>query len=197
MRSLADLEIKDLRLLEAIGETGSLEGAARRLHVSASAVSHHVARLQERFELQIVEREGRALRLTPEAALLLPLLHDWRDALGRVQEKLTSASSPRRLRIATQCYTAFHWLPGVIQTLRNEKGRGGRLPRRDEVPEFSIDVEASRKGWAPLLAGEVDLLLGWYDSAPPEVMSRKLFDDRFCVVCPPGHRPSGPGAPTP
>lgn len=64
------LDIASLQLLHAVGEHGSITAAARETGVSQPAASQHVRRLERRLGTALVERVGRAVRLTPAGAAL-------------------------------------------------------------------------------------------------------------------------------
>ncbi|MGH1340779.1 MAG: LysR family transcriptional regulator [Nannocystales bacterium] len=55
----------DLRLVLLIGRAGSLRGAAKTLRVSHPTVSRRIAELQDQLGVQLLQREGRSLGLTP------------------------------------------------------------------------------------------------------------------------------------
>ena len=58
------LDLYQLRAFHAVGQTGSFTGASRRLHLTQSAVSHAVAKLEATAGMALVARRGRELRLT-------------------------------------------------------------------------------------------------------------------------------------
>jgi DNA-binding transcriptional LysR family regulator len=62
-------DITDLRFFVGITESGSLAEAARRMDVSASAVSQRLRQLESRLGLQLVNRSTRRFSLTDEGAL--------------------------------------------------------------------------------------------------------------------------------
>src|ERR1017187_9240143 len=64
------LNFERLRVLHAVSTTGSVAGAARVLHVTTSAISQQMARLERETGQRLAERQGRVIRLT-EAGLLL------------------------------------------------------------------------------------------------------------------------------
>src|SRR5690348_11260346 len=63
-----------LMVLHAVLDSGSVSGAARRLHVSQSAVSNSLARLRELLDDPLLVRSGQRLVPTPKAARMAPLL---------------------------------------------------------------------------------------------------------------------------
>lgn len=62
-------DITDLRFFVAVTESGSLAEAARRMDVTASAVSQRLRQLETRLGLQLVHRTTRRFSLTDEGEL--------------------------------------------------------------------------------------------------------------------------------
>src|SRR4051795_8614200 len=60
------LDVMRLRVIDAIARHGSVTAAAKELHYSQPAVSHHLARLEAETGARLVPRVGRGIRLTPE-----------------------------------------------------------------------------------------------------------------------------------
>jgi DNA-binding transcriptional LysR family regulator len=66
------LDVESLRVLLAVLDTGGMTSAARQLHLSQSAVSRKVSRLEERAGQPLLIRDGHTLRPTRAARELLP-----------------------------------------------------------------------------------------------------------------------------
>src|SRR5947199_10686322 len=62
------LELRDFRLLQAVAAEGSLARASLRLHLTPSALSHHLLALEERVGTPLCRRAGRRMSLTPAGA---------------------------------------------------------------------------------------------------------------------------------
>ncbi len=58
-------DLNDLAVFAAIAQTGTITGAAKKLHLPKSNVSRRLARLEARLGVQLVERNTRSSRLTP------------------------------------------------------------------------------------------------------------------------------------
>ena len=67
------IELKHLRTLRALQQGGSLAAAAERLHLSASALSHQLAELEQRVGVPLYLRKSRPLSFTREGQWLLEL----------------------------------------------------------------------------------------------------------------------------
>src|SRR3954451_19822191 len=65
------LDLERLRALNAVATYGTVSGAADALHVTTSAVSQQVAKLERETGQKLLERNGRGVRLTDAAELLV------------------------------------------------------------------------------------------------------------------------------
>ncbi|GAB3445626.1 LysR family transcriptional regulator [Streptomonospora sediminis] len=65
------LSVDRMRILHAIAANGSLNGAAEALHVTSSAVSQQLTKLEREVGQALVERNGRGVRLTEAAQILV------------------------------------------------------------------------------------------------------------------------------
>ncbi len=124
------LDLKHLRLIKALAQTGTLSAAAKKLFLTQSALSHQILALEEHYGLKLFERKSQPLKLTPAGQRLLTLaenvLADTAAAerdLGRL--KLGEAGD---LRIAVECHTCFDWLMPAMDQLR------------EHWPEVELDI---------------------------------------------------------
>ena len=66
------MELRHIRTFIAITECGTLTAAARDLYKTQGAVSHDLTELERQLGLQLIDRSGQRIRLTPAGARLLP-----------------------------------------------------------------------------------------------------------------------------
>jgi len=59
------LEIRHLRTLVALAEAGNLSVAAKRVHLTQSALSHQLKTLEDRYGTTLFQRKSNPLRLSP------------------------------------------------------------------------------------------------------------------------------------
>lgn len=115
------LELRHLRLIEMLAETGSLTHAAGRLHLTQSALSHQLAALEHYFDMPLVERQQRPLCLTPAGRVLLELAQQVLPAVEqsrRTISQLQHGAQQRSLRIALECHTCYDWLMPTMDAYR-------------------------------------------------------------------------------
>ncbi|MDQ5853701.1 MAG: LysR family transcriptional regulator, partial [Chloroflexota bacterium] len=101
------LELRHLRTLVALDQEGSLTGAARRVYLTQSALSHQLRSLESHYHTPIVTRTGRSLTLTRAGERLVAL---GRSLIAEIQaaERDLAALSDKpaaTLRIALECHT--------------------------------------------------------------------------------------------
>lgn len=68
--TVPDFDVLSLRIVRAIGDTGSITAAADALGYSQPAISQHLRRLETRLGVAMVERVGRGVRLTEAGRVL-------------------------------------------------------------------------------------------------------------------------------
>lgn len=94
MRSKLDLNA--VRVFVAVVDEGSFAGAARVLEMPASNVSRHVAQLESRLGVRLLERSTRHLRMTEAGRLLHERARPMLDALTQAESELTSQQTELR-----------------------------------------------------------------------------------------------------
>lgn len=166
-------DLKDLRLVRAIAERGGVTAAARALHLTQSAISHHLARLQDRLGVELFRRAGRKLEITDAGKKLVLLSRELDQKLAATERELKGRQAPRPLRVSTQCYTAYHWLPRLLDDV------GTAHPRLS----VSIQLNATLDPLLHLREGSLDLAICHdVSQLKPYWVSRALFEDRFVVI---------------
>ena len=85
-------DYRALAIFVAVHEAGSFSGAARRLKLSTSVVSHHVSKLEARLGVSLFFRSTRSLSLTPEGQAVLPSARAMVAAADDALDVLTETS---------------------------------------------------------------------------------------------------------
>src|SRR4051812_42787370 len=65
------IDLRRLRVLRVLAEHGTVTAAAAALHLTPSAVSHQLRQLGRDLDVDLLSHEGRNVRLTPAARVLL------------------------------------------------------------------------------------------------------------------------------
>lgn len=145
------LEIKHLRTLTALRDGGTLVEAARRMHLTQSALSHQLKDLEERLGTELFIRKTKPLRFTRAGLELLQLAGSVLPLLRQAERNLQRLTGSRsgRLHMVIECHSCFDWLMPAINNFRNH------------WPEVEIDLSTSFN-FEPipaLVRGDVDLVV--------------------------------------
>jgi LysR family transcriptional regulator for metE and metH len=175
-----DLEVRHLQLVAAVADMGSLTRAGDRLHLTQSALSHQLRGIESRLGAALFLRVGKRLVLTPAGERLLVSAKDVLERLAQAEEDIRRMGKEHAgvLRLTTECYTCYHWLPPLLMRYRR------KFPR----VEVRIDVEATRRPIEMLLAGKIDLAIVSSPVTDRRLVSRKVFEDELVLIAARHHR---------
>jgi LysR family transcriptional regulator for metE and metH len=173
-------EMRHLQLVRAIASAGTLTQAGLVLNLTQSALSHQLRDIESRLGVRLFSRDGR--RLTPTAAglTLLDTANQVISIMERSEDAVRQAASGERglLRLTTECYTCYHWLPPVLK----------KLQAAHPSIDVRIDVSATDHPVAALLDGQIDVALVSERPRDRRIAARPLFRDEYVVIVQPRHR---------
>jgi LysR family transcriptional regulator, regulator for metE and metH len=178
-----DIEVRHLRLVAAVAGVGSLTRAGDQLHLTQSALSHQLRDIESRLGAALFHRVGKRLVLTPAGERLLESATDVLDRLERAERDIRQMGRDRAgsLRITTECYTCYHWLPPLLLRYR----------RNFPNVEVRIDVEATHHPVETLLSGKIDLGIMSTPVRDRRLFSRRVFQDELVLIASKHHRFAG------
>jgi DNA-binding transcriptional LysR family regulator len=174
--------IKDVHRLEvfaAVAENLSFTRAADALLLTQSAVSHQVASLERALGVELFERTGRRVALTPAGRALAEqarrVFESLREAEGAV--RATARPGAGRLRIGASPTACQYIVPEVLREFR------------EAFPEYSLSITP---GDSPLvrdrlLEGSIDLGLMVRPDERVKLTYHDLFQDELGFVVSPLH----------
>ncbi len=144
-----NLDMSTLRTLLAIVDTGGMTRAANRLHMTQSAVSMQIKRLEQNLSLKVLERVGRAMQPTPEGEQLVGYAQRLIDINDEAIDKLTLPCNKGTITFGVPYDLVHPHIPAVLK-------RFGR-----EYPRMSVSLSTGmtadlRKG---MRDGHYDLIL--------------------------------------
>lgn len=168
------LERHHLHIIKEVNRLGSVTAAAKSLHLSQSAVSHTIAKLEQRFGIKIWRRKANTLVYSQAGLYLLKLAEKMVTEFEYAERVLHEYAEGRRgiLRIGMECHPCEQWLMGKIQQFLKA------------WPEVDVEIKNAFQfeGVVALKTNEIDLLV-----TPDPINSNGLqfcsvFDYDLCVA---------------
>jgi len=168
------LERVHLAIVLEVERQGSLTAAAEVLHVTQSALSHSMKKLEQQLGTDIWLREGRALRLTQAGQYLLAVAQRILPQLALTEERLRQFAQGERgaLRIGMECHPCYQWLLKIV------------APYLDAWPLVDVDVKQKFQfgGIGALFGYEIDLLVTPDPLLRPGLRFEPVFDYEQVLV---------------
>ena len=177
------LDVRHLQMLVAIDETGSVAEAAYMLGVTPSALSHRIKEAERRLDLDLFEKIGRGIRLTPPAIVLSQSARDLLTEMERLENYARSMGQGVRhvVRMCVGTYNAYHWFPAFMRVLE----------ARHPGIEIDIVANATTNPAAALVHADVDIALMSDQPLGPGLQKMKLFEDEQVLAVAPEHHLAG------
>lgn len=162
------LELRHLRTIRAIHETGGLARAADTLNITQSALSHQIKGLEDQAGVELFARRTKPLKLSAAGLRLLRLAERVLPEVEALQDDFMGLRSGRagRLHIAMECHACFEWLFPVLEQFRKS------------WPDVDVDIKAGLAFDAlnALEREEVDLVISSDPEERRDVDFSPLFD---------------------
>jgi len=168
------MEIRYLKLVRAIVEEGSMANAIEKLHLTPSALSHQLREAELQLGTKIFHRVNKKLILTEAGEKLLAASHIILKELDKVQREIKEIISGEIgvIRISTECYTSYHWLPALLKKFHNE------------FPSIEVRIvfEATHRPIQKLLQGQIDLAITSDPIVNDQIEYVELFRDEMVAL---------------
>ena len=172
-----------LELVREVDRKGSVTAAAGALHLTQSALSHAMRKLERALGTDIWQRAGRNLVLTQAGISLLEAAAHILPQLEHAEEDLLRFARGARgtLRIGMECHPCHQWLLKVAADY---------MPR---WPEVDVDVKQKFRfgGIGALVDQEIDLLVTPDPEPRPGLVFEPVFDYEQVLVVSSTHRLAG------
>lgn len=170
-----NLDVHGLQAFARIAELGSFQKAAQALHLSQSALSRRISKLEADLGVRLLDRTTRRVRLTAVGRDFLPqarrLIEELESSIAGLRDMAKHGSG--QVTLACVPTAAMHILPPVIRDY------GVKHPdNRIRI----LDVHANEVLQA-VLRGEAEFGLTLSGPDEPEIETEALFEDPFVLAC--------------
>jgi molybdate transport repressor ModE-like protein len=182
------LDLAQLVALQAVARTGSISAAASVLHITTSAVSQRLTKMEREVGQPLLCKRGRGVRLTDAAELLV----DYADRILSIVDEAAVAlenqqgSVAGKIHVAAFSTAARGLLPAALGTLLES-----HPDLRVEVGEMEPDVCIPA-----LMRGQIDIAIvqDWFNlplELSSDLIKFPLLDDVVDITLPAEHRLAG------
>lgn len=162
------IDLRHLRTIKAIHDTGGLARAADRLNITQSALSHQVKGIEAQAGVELFVRRSKPLRLSAAGQRMLRAAERILPEVEALEEEFRALRTGRsgRLHIAIECHACFDWLFPVLEQFRRS------------WPEVDVDIRPGLAFGAlsALTREEVDFVISSDPEDIPGVIFEPLFD---------------------
>ncbi|WP_226597672.1 LysR family transcriptional regulator [Marinobacter nauticus] len=168
------VERHHLEIMRAVERQGSLTAAAEQLHLTQSALSHAIRKLEQQLGTSVWLREGRQLRLTQAGHQLLALANRLLPQFEHAEMQIHQIAQGQRgsLRVGMECHPCYQWLLKVVG------------PYLQQWPDVDVDVKQEFQfgGMGALFGHDIDLLVTPDPLHKPGVRFEPVFDYEQVLV---------------
>lgn len=177
------LEVRHLSLVKAVAEEGNISRAGIQLNLTQSALSHQLRSIEDRLGVRLFLRHNKRMTLSKSGTRLLQSADQILEELKRAEEDIKRIASNKEglLRICTQCYTAYHWLPSILKVFHR------KFPNVD----VQIVTEATSSPIEYLVERKLDLAIVPETIRERQIIFEPLFQDSLVVVMHPDNPLAG------
>jgi LysR family hydrogen peroxide-inducible transcriptional activator len=175
--------LRQFRYLDALARLRHFGLAAEQCAVTQPALSTQIQDLEKELGIELVERRYKNVRLTPAgeeiARRAQRILAEVRDLTEFARQHGKPLTGPLRLGVIPTI--APYLLPPVLPVLRRD------------YPELELHIRETQTAvlLGELVGGALDVVLLALPVANADIETSPLFEDRFILAMPPGHRIPG------
>lgn len=172
MRSLRDLNLNSLRVVESAARTGSFVRAAEEQLITPSAVSQRVKNLEAQLDFKIFNRRNNSVILTTEGDTFIAHVREALDTILHAGLEVRSLDRQKVLKISALPTFIVRWLFRRLETF-NELEPTIRLNLSSSYTSPNFEKE------------DFDLAIRYGNGDFPGLESRLLFAEDLTPVCAP------------
>ena len=181
---MAEYTLRQLEYFVAVAESGSVTGAAERVHLSQSAMSTALAELERALGVQLLLRHhARGVSLTAAGEQLLIASRRLLAQAGELRSEAHGLAYGLAGTLSIGCFEVLapYVLPDLIATCAE------RYPQL-QLDTHEVDLDALAEG---VLSGRFELGLGYELAPDPRLVVDRVFSLPPYALLPAGHQFAG------
>jgi LysR family transcriptional regulator for metE and metH len=166
------LEIKHLRMIRAIAETGNMTRAAEQLFLSQSALSQQLKDIEGKLQVDLFHRTRKKMVLTASGKKLLNTAEQVVDLLDGAELEIAKQVAGERgeLKVGTHCIFCFTWLPGLMADFKQQ------------FPNVELEIGTSHNPAIELTEKHYDIIISARQLTDGSYGRQPLFRDQLVCI---------------
>lgn len=163
------IPLNSLNTFACAARVESFQLAAEQLHITPSAVSHQIRKLEQQLDYKLFERLDKQVRLTAEGQQLFQSINRPLHELFQASEHALTPSKPV-VQISSVPMFATRWLMPRLNQFQTQH------------PEIELSIQATT-GLMNVDSSALDCVIRQGDGVWPDMHSVKLMDEQPVVAC--------------
>lgn len=166
------LEIKHLRMVNAIAATGNMTKAAQKLFITQPALSQQLKNIEHKLGVDLFFRVRKKMVLTPIGKKLLAPAQNIIETIEDIELDIskTVSGDKGRFKVGTQCIYCYKWLPGVMHEFKTK------------FPNVELEMGSSADPVQDLESCSYDLIITVRQVKDDNFSCLPLFEDQLICI---------------
>jgi len=171
------IELKHLRMISALQESGNMTRAAEKLCITQSALSQQLKDIETKLGTDLFFRTRKKMVITDAGRQLQSTAVEVIEAVERAERAIGAKTKGEKgeLKVGTQCIFCYKWLPSVMRLFHQK------------FPNIEIEVGNSVELLEDLEGKRYDLIISGAMAPSDRHTSVPLFKDQLVCIMPEGH----------
>jgi DNA-binding transcriptional LysR family regulator len=176
---MSNIEISQLRVFLAAAEEKNFSAAAKRLHLSQSAVSQNIQALERAYGVELFIRRGRSVELSEEGESIIPTAREVINAARLLEDSLQNVHNEVGGELIIGCSTSAgkYLMPTLLSTFQRQYS--AVLPR--------VKVMGRGQVFERLLSETIPIGISSKQLDHRDLESVPLFEDHVILIAHPDH----------
>jgi DNA-binding transcriptional LysR family regulator len=182
-REVEAMDFTALRYFSATAHTRSIRAASDQLHVSPSAISRQIAKLEHELRAPIFDRRAQGMKLTPAGEILLSKIDGVMREFSRVKSHIAALQDLKAGNVDVYCFQTA--IESFVAPVLN------RFHTQYPDVTFSVRMSSTDEAIEALITGKAEISLILNAPARDNITRLEVFRDRIVAAFSPKHPLAG------
>jgi DNA-binding transcriptional LysR family regulator len=177
------MDFTALRYFSATAHSRSIRAASESLHVSPSAISRQIAKLEHELRAPIFDRRAQGMKLTPAGEILLSKIDGVMREFSRVKSHIAAMQDLQAGNVDIYCFQTA--IESFVAPVLN------RFHVQYPDVTFNVRMSSTDEAIEALITGAAEIGLVLNAPARDNIMRLEVFRDRMVAAFSPTHPLAG------